>query len=76
MTVKRGPSRSLILLIRVTGPPQGLGRGPEAWIPGDEWFWGPQTLGTSVALRLPPPPPLQQSSLQIWDAKGPRFQWQ
>lgn len=40
--VNMGTSRGLILLIQVTGQPCVLGRGPEAWIPGDEWLWGPQ----------------------------------
>lgn len=57
MTVKRGPSRSLISPIRVTGQLQVLGRGPEAWNPGDKQLWGSQTLGTSADLRLLPPLP-------------------
>lgn len=72
VTVKRGPSRSLILLVRVIGPPQVPGRGPEAWIPGDERLGGPD-FGD---LRGPEAPaPLQWSPLQIWDAEGPRFRW-
>lgn len=72
VTVKRGPSRSLILLVRVIGPPQVPGGGPEAWTPGDEQLGGPD-FGDFCGPEAPAP--LQWSPLQIWDAEGPRFRW-
>lgn len=73
-TVKRGPSRGLILLNQVRGLPPGPWQRPRNLDPGAGAALGPSDLGDLRGPKVPTP--LQSSSLLLQDAKGPRSRWQ